>query len=112
MSLLFVGATSALACLLSLDDLIATLMVIQIMFQFMAQCLAVVLLRRQAQRPRDAFSMPLYPWPLWVSVAGWLYILATSQGRHLLAAVVALCVGTALFFIQARRQGTWPWVAR
>ncbi|KWV13561.1 APC family permease [Xanthomonas translucens pv. translucens] len=111
-SLLFVGATSALACLLSLDDLIATLMVIQIMFQFMAQCLAVVLLRRQAQRPRDAFSMPLYPWPLWVSVAGWLYILATSQGRHLLAAVVALCVGTALFFIQARRQDTWPWVAR
>jgi amino acid transporter len=111
-SLLFVGATSALACLLSLDDLIATLMVIQIMFQFMAQCLAVVLLRRQPQRPREAFSMPLYPWPLWVSVAGWLYILATSQGRHLLAAVVALCLGTALFFIQARRQGTWPWAAR
>ncbi|MDV2452058.1 APC family permease [Xanthomonas hortorum] len=105
-SLLFVGATSALACLLSLDDLIATLMIIQILFQFLAQCLAVVLLRRK--RRRRAFAMPLYPWPLLISVFGWLYLLATSPGRRLLAAVVALCFGSALYLIQARRQRAWP----
>ncbi|PPT52450.1 APC family permease [Xanthomonas arboricola] len=105
-SLLFVGATSALACLLSLDDLIATLMIIQILFQFLAQCLALVLLRRR--RHRRAFAMPLYPWPLLISVFGWLYLLATSPGRRLLAAVVALCAGSALYLIQARRQRTWP----
>lgn len=110
-SLLFVGATSALACLLSLDDLIATLMIIQIMFQFMAQCLAVVLLRRRPRR-RGAFAMPLYPWPVLVSACGWLYLLATSPGRRLLAAVLALCLGTVLYLIQARREATWPFQTR
>ncbi|MFT4198930.1 MAG: APC family permease [Pseudoxanthomonas sp.] len=106
-SLLFVGASSALACLLSLDDLIATLMIIQIMFQFLAQCLAVVLLRRRPRR-RGAFSMPLYPWPLLASVCGWLYLLATSPGRRLLAAALALCLGSVLYLIQARRENAWP----
>jgi amino acid transporter len=106
-SLLFIGATSALACLLSLNDLIATLMIIQIMFQFLAQCLAVVLLRKRPRR-RGMFSMPLYPLPLLVSVCGWLYLLATSPGRHLIAAVLALCLGTAIYLIQARRENAWP----
>ncbi len=106
-SLLFVGITSALACPLSLDDLIATLMIIQILFQFLAQCLAVVLLRRQPRR-RARFAMPLYPWPLLISVGGWLALLATSPLPRLLAAVLALCAGTALYLIQAKREAAWP----
>ncbi|MCW0453399.1 Serine/threonine exchanger SteT [Xanthomonas sacchari] len=106
-SLLFVGITSALACPLSLDDLIATLMIIQILFQFLAQCLAVVLLRRQPRR-RASFAMPLYPWPLLISVGGWLALLATSPLPRLLAAVLALCAGTALYLIQAKREAAWP----
>lgn len=109
-SLLFVGASSMLACLLSLDDLIASLMIVQILFQFLAQCLAVVLLRRR--RRRRAFSMPLYPWPLLVSVAGWLSLLATSPGRRLLAAVLALALGSGVYLIQARRERAWPFQAR
>ncbi|KAB7772204.1 APC family permease [Xanthomonas maliensis] len=106
-SLVSVGIGSALACLLSLDDLIATLMIIQILFQFLAQCLAVMLLRRDRPR-RGRFTMPLYPWPLLISVIGWLSLLATSPGRRVLAALAALGVGAALYLIQARRTRTWP----
>ena len=49
-SLLFMGGLSAVACLFSLADLISVLIVIQTMFQFAAQCIAVILLRRKFHR--------------------------------------------------------------
>ena len=107
-SLLFTGAASALACTLSLDDLIAALMVIQIMFQYMAQCLAVPLLRRHGQRDSNTFRMPLYPLPILISVIGWLYIVCTSPSRHILAGVATMVVGTLIYAIGAWRQKAWP----
>ncbi|RUL77765.1 APC family permease [Dyella choica] len=107
-SLLFTGAVSALACLLSLDDLIASLIVIQIMFQYLAQCLAIVLLRRRQPRNPDTFRMPLYPLPLLISVFGWLYIVCTSPGRHVLAGLATMLGGTLVYAIDAWRKQAWP----
>ena len=107
-SLLFTGAASALACTLSLDDLIASLMVIQIMFQYMAQCLAIVLLRRRDRQSPDTFRMPLYPLPVLISVLGWLYIVCTSPGRHILAGVATMVGGTLIYAIDAWRKKAWP----
>ncbi len=107
-ALLFTGMTAAFACLLSLDALIATLMVIQIMFQYIAQCFAVVILRRRKERNSDAFSMPLYPWPIVISLVGWLYIVFASPWRDVLTGVIAVLGGSVIFFLQAWRQNTWP----
>lgn len=106
-SLLFVGATSALACFVSLERLIATLMVVQILFQYIAQCFAVVALRRR-HAPGDVFRMPLYPLPIVVSVVGWLYLVATSGWPSIVTAVLAVVVGTLIFLWQARRTRSWP----
>ncbi|MGN6481906.1 APC family permease [Luteibacter sp.] len=106
-SLLFVGITSALACFLSLEKLISMLMVVQILFQYIAQCFAVVALRRRGHAA-DVFRMPLYPLPIAISVAGWLYLVATSGVSTMLTAVVAITVGCILFLWQARRTRTWP----
>jgi amino acid transporter len=111
-SLLFTGAASALACTLSLDDLIAALMIIQIMYQYLAQCLAIVLLRRQGRGDADTFRMPLYPLPVLISVIGWLYIVCTSPGRHILAGVAAMVGGTLIYLIDAWRQKAWPFQSR
>jgi len=107
-SLVFVGVTSALACLLPLGDLIAVLILVQVMFQFIAQCFAVVLLRRRPDRDPHAFSMPLYPLPIVISVAGWLYIVATGQPKHVAAGALALLGGSVVFLIQAKREHSWP----
>ncbi|MBE1161851.1 APC family permease [Dyella acidiphila] len=106
-ALLFTGAISALACVLPLDDLIAALMIIQIMYQYLAQCLAIVLLRR---RPRDPhhFRMPLYPLPVLISVIGWLYIVCTSPWRHILAGVATMLGGALIYAIDAWRHKAWP----
>lgn len=106
-SLVFVGVTSALACFLSLERLIATLMVVQILFQYIAQCFAVVALRRRKVSAK-AFRMPFYPLPIAISVVGWLYLVATSGWPSVVTAVAAVVVGTLIFLWQARRTRSWP----
>ncbi len=108
-ALLFMGGASAMACLVSLDNLIAALIVVQTLFQYTAQCFALVLLRRQ-KRPAAAsgFRMPLYPLPLVVTLIGWLFIVGTSRPIHILGGVAAMMLGTAIFLGLARRRASWP----
>ncbi|MDF3983225.1 APC family permease [Luteibacter sp. PPL201] len=106
-SLLFVGVTSAMACFLSLESLIATLMVVQILFQYIAQCFAVVILRRR-KADASVFRMPLYPLPIAVSLVGWLYLVATSGWLSIAVGVGAVVVGTLVFLWQARSTRSWP----
>jgi amino acid transporter len=118
LGLLYMGALSALACLFPLADLISVLIVIQTMFQFAAQCIAVILLRRNAvtangaaadaHAPERVFRMPLFPLPVLVALAGWIYITATSKPVHIAIGILMLLAGTAVFLMQARRQGNWP----
>lgn len=109
LALLFMGIASALACLVSLENLIAALIVVQTLFQYTAQCFAVVLLRRQ-RRSGDAgaFRMPLYPLPLIVTLAGWLFIVGTSRPVHIVGGIAAMLIGTAVFLGMARARGSWP----
>ncbi|MEE3627503.1 APC family permease [Nitrospirillum sp. BR 11752] len=107
-SLLFMGGASAVACFFSLADLIAVLIVIQTLFQFTAQCVAVVMLRRQGPAQPGQFRMPLYPLPVIVTIAGWMYIVATSQPRHIAIGVAMLALGVAVYLAQSWREGAWP----
>ncbi len=125
-SLLFMGVASALLCLLSLGELIAALIVIQTVLQFMGQCVAVILLRRaDRQSAPDAsriagntggsdsiasrnFRMPLYPLPALIALLGWAYIVATSQARQVFTAVALGLLGISVFMFRAHRQQEWP----
>src|SRR5262249_52794013 len=91
----------------SLADLISVLIVVQTMFQFAAQCIAVMLIRRTntgAQR----FRMPLYPLPALVALAGWIYITVTSKPAHIATGVLMFLAGTGVYLMQARRRSQWP----
>jgi amino acid transporter len=115
LGLLYMGVLSAVACWFSLADLIAVLIVVQTMFQFAAQCIAVILLRRNGASveaggaaPQDRFRMPLFPLPALVALAGWIYITVTSKPAHIAIGLVMFLAGTAVYLIQARRQKHWP----
>jgi amino acid transporter len=107
-SLVFMGLASALSCFFTLEDLIAVMIVIQTMFQYTAQCFAVVLLRRRKAAEGDRFRMPFYPLPLIVTLAGWLYIVATSQRAYILAGLGVVAGGTLIYLALARREASWP----
>lgn len=107
-SLLFMGGLSALACLFSLADLISVLIVVQTMLQFAAQCVAVILLRRQGAASPGTFRMPLFPLPAIVALVGWLYIVVSSSLIHIAIGLGMAAIGVAIYLLQARRKNEWP----
>jgi amino acid transporter len=107
-SLLFMGVASAVACFVSLQALIDASIVIQAMFQFLLQCLAVAMLRRQKRQTETAFRMPLYPLPMLITAAGWLYIVVTSPPAQIAIGAGVFVTGAAAFLVRARLQGIWP----
>lgn len=111
-SVVFMGVMSAAACLLPLETIIKALIVIQIVTQFAAQCIAVVLIRRLRKDIRRPFSMPLYPVPVLIALAGWIFILLTSGGIYIAAGVAAVLFGIAAYLWRARQISQWPWEHR
>ena len=107
-SVVFLGLASAAACFLNLDVLINALIVIQVLVQFMAQVVAVTLIRRYRPDIRRPFQMPLYPVTSAVAFLGWLYILVASGGAYIAAGVALLAVGVAAYLWRARRAAEWP----
>ncbi len=108
-SVIFMGLMSAAACLLPLEALIKALIVIQIVTQFAAQCIAVVLIRRIRKDIARPFSMPLYPVPVLIALAGWIFILVTSGRIYIAAGVAAVLFGIAAYLWRARQSAQWPW---
>jgi basic amino acid/polyamine antiporter, APA family len=112
-SLLALGAVAILFCLLRLADLIAALVVIRILLQFIVQAVGVMVLRhRQPDLPRP-FRMWLYPLPALMAIAGFLYVLLARQNfqREVKYAVLVLIVGLLVYFFRARRRHEWPFAS-
>jgi amino acid transporter len=111
-SLIILGVLSACACMVSLGTLISLVIVIQTMVQFLAQCIAVVLLRRRSvETEARSFRMPLYPLPVVVAFLGWLFILISSGISNILFAFTITLGGLAVFLYKSRQEQTWPFEA-
>lgn len=111
-SLLTLGVASAVACWLDLDELIKALIVIQILIQFLAQTVAVTLIRRRRKDIERPFRMWLYPLPSLVAAGGWIYILASSGAVFVLAGLGLMAVGVASYLLRARGAREWPFEGR
>ena len=73
-SVVAMGITAALCCALSLKELINAIIVIQIVIQFIAQCIAVPLIRHCRKDINLPFRMWLYPVPMILALMGWVTI--------------------------------------
>lgn len=109
-SLLSLGAVAIAFCLLRLADVIAALVVIRILLQFIVQAVGVIVLRRrQPDLPRP-FRMWLYPLPALMAIAGFTYILLARKNfqREIKYAVVILIVGLLVYFLRSWARKEWP----
>ncbi|MBV9574861.1 MAG: APC family permease [Acidobacteriales bacterium] len=109
-SLLALGATAALCCFLSLADVIAALVVIRIMLQFLVQAVGLIVLRvRNPALPRP-FRMWLYPAPAVIAICGFLFILISRRDflKEIRYATVILVAGLVVYMVRAWRNREWP----
>jgi amino acid transporter len=107
-SVLTLGFCSALACFVSLSGLISVLIVTQTLLQFMGQCVAVILLRRQKSAAGECYRMPLFPIPALLALCGWSYIVLTSGARYILMALGLMLAGILAYLLRAHARTEWP----
>ncbi|HXZ33953.1 MAG TPA: APC family permease [Terriglobales bacterium] len=113
-SLLALGLVAVAFCLLSLADLIAGLVVIRIMLQFLVQAIGVIVLRwRNPELPRP-FRMWLYPLPALIAAAGFVFMLISraNSAVQLRYALLILITGIVIYLVMAWRTREWPFGGR
>jgi amino acid transporter len=108
-SVLFFGIASAVACMFTLEALIKAMIVIQIVTQFAAQCVALVLIRRRRKDIERPFSMPLYPLPVVIAFLGWMFVLFESGAPYVASGFGLLVFGILVYLWRAKTRMEWPW---
>jgi basic amino acid/polyamine antiporter, APA family len=109
-SLLALGAVATMFCFLSLADVIAALVVIRILLQFLMQAIGVIILRIQRPELRRPFRMWLYPLPAVLAFVGFIFVLVSRTGSlvQIRYALLILISGIALYMTRAWRSREWP----
>jgi APA family basic amino acid/polyamine antiporter len=112
-SLIVLGFVALFFCMLRLADVIAALVVIRIMIQFLAQTVGVIVLRVRRPDLERPFRMWLYPLPAVAAFAGFLYVLVMRHDflKEIKYGVVIIVGGSLLYLIKAYRQKEWPFIA-
>jgi len=107
LSLLYLGGAAMLFCFLSLSQVIAALVVLRIVVQFLLQHVGVMVLRRTRPGLRRPFRMWLYPLPPVLALVGFGYILLGRANfqRELAMAALVVILGGAAYVIRERFDG-------
>ncbi len=98
-SLLYLGGAAVVCCFFSLGQVIAALVVLRIVVQFLLQHVGVMVLRRTRPEMKRPFRMWLYPLPPLLALAGFVYILTvrTNSGRQLWMTAGVVALGAAAY---------------
>jgi APA family basic amino acid/polyamine antiporter len=113
-SLLALGAVATVFCFFTLAQVIAALVAIRILLQYVLQQIGVIALRiRRPELPRP-FRIWLYPLPPLIALIGFLFIVFSRKqaSRELLDAVVVAATGSVLYFARAWHRREWPFQQR
>lgn len=109
-SLLVMGGIAALFCFLRLVDVIAALVVIRIIIQFLAQIVGLLVLRRTRPDIPRPFRMWLYPVPAFIALTGFLYVLFMRQNfqKEVKYAAVLIVLGLIVYLVRSYKRGEFP----
>lgn len=112
-ALLVLGLVSAAFCLFRLDEVIAALVAIRVLLQYLLQAVGLLVLRRRQPQRARPFRMWLYPLPALLAIAGFVFLLLAPAGalRELGLGGAVAVAGVGLFLLRARRGQAWPFAA-
>jgi amino acid transporter len=104
-SLLTLGGVTLLCCIFRLQEVITTLVVIRILFQFLLQGAATLLPKHRRQRKERGFRMPLYPLPVILALSGFVFILFSRPNfiKEMRTAEFILIAGAAVYAYRSIR---------
>lgn len=108
-SLLVLAAFAFVFSLLfKMKHVIDGILAMRIMVQFIGQAAGVILLRRRNGTKHLPYKMPLYPLPVILVIAMWLFIFYATGFKIILSFLIVFCSGIIVYFIYANLQKQWP----
>jgi amino acid transporter len=110
-SVLALGGTSALFCVLDLESLARNIMALSALTASIPQVIGLMIIR--AWRPEIVlpFRMRLYPLPTLLALTGWVFILLSNDLRVILTGLSVTLAGVIVYLARAQIQGEWPYSA-
>jgi amino acid transporter len=111
-SLLLIGGLAIVCSLLPLLTVINALLTMRILVQFIGQVGALIWLRRTSPHLERPFRIWLYPLPALLALAGWIFLLATTDRNTLLWGLATLAAGVLLYLAWSWRTGRWPFLSK
>ena len=94
--------------LFKMKHVIDGILAMRIMVQFIGQAAGVILLRRRNGSKHLVYKMPLYPVPVILVIAMWLFIFYATGLTIILSFLIVISSGIIVYFIYAKLQKQWP----
>lgn len=112
-SLLVLAALAFVFSLLfRMGDIISGILAMRIIVQFIGQAVGLVLIHQRKDRTELPYKMPLYPLPIVLVIAMWLFIFYATGFAIMLSFLAVLLSGLTVYFVQARIKKEWPFQVR
>lgn len=108
-SLLFLGGAAFIFSLLfKLSEVISAILAMRILVQFIGQGVGLLLLRRRKKQQDFPYRMPLFPLPVYIAIAIWLFILVSTGVTMIVSGLTVIASGVVVYFIKAKLKNDWP----
>jgi len=109
-SLIVIAAFAFIFSLLfRMSDVISGILAMRIMVQFIGQAVGVVILRKRNGSNHLPYKMPLYPVPVILAIAMWLFIFYSTGLAVIWSFLIVFGTGIVVYFIYAKLQNQWPY---
>ena len=109
-SLLVLAAFAFVFSLLfRMSDVISGILAMRIMVQFIGQAVGVVILRNRNGKAHLPYKMPLYPLPVILAIAMWLFVFYSTGFAVIKSFLIVFGTGIVVYFIYAKLQKQWPY---
>ena len=109
-SLLVLAAVAyVFSMLFRMSDVISGILAMRIMVQFIGQAVGVVLLRKRNGSAHLQYKMPLYPLPVILAIAMWLFVFYSTGFAVIKSFLIVFGTGVVVYFIYAKLQLQWPY---
>ena len=80
----------------------------RIMIQFIGQAIGLLLLHRKKNGVEFPYKMPLFPVPIILAIAMWLFILISTGSKLMSYGILVIAIGLVVYFIKAKIKKEWP----
>jgi len=107
--LVLAGFAFVFSLLFKMKHVIDGILAMRIMVQFIGQAAGVILLRKRNGTKHLPYKMPLYPLPVILVIAMWLFIFYATGLTIILSFLVVFASGLIVYFVYAKLQKQWPY---